>query len=173
MRHPKRFCVRCDSLEALTVRKHRKYSMYHCRRCGEAICRLGDGTQAHALLRVREGIDARSLSEDMLDSMPLTDLACANPDVLSDDHRLWLPEEEAGDGEAWERKVTVALALLTSRQRLVLGAMQRHSGQQKKAAAFLGITQQAVSRTLRQIRKKLQEDGCISDKEGLKGRKTS
>lgn len=171
MRHPKRFCVPCNSLQWLIIRKHKAYTMYHCRNCGEEICRAGDGLQSHAPLQIRDSIDARSLSEDVLDSLPLTDLACANPDVLSDEHRLWLPEEEAGDRDAWGRAVTVSLSLLTPRQREVVNALQQHYGQEAAAKA-LGITQQAVSRIMHQIRKKLQADGCISDKKGLKGNTT-
>lgn len=169
MRHPKRFCVACNSPQWLTVRKQRGYSMYHCRSCGDEICRMGDGSQSHAPLQIRNGIDARSLSEDVLDSLPLTDLACANPDVLSDEHTIWLPEEDAGDRDAWGRAMTVSLALLTPRQREVANALQQHSGQEAAAKA-LGITQQAVSRIMHQIRKKLQTDGCISDKKGLRGK---
>lgn len=168
MRHPKRFCVPCSSLQWLTVRKHEKYAMYHCRNCGEEICRAGDGSQSHATQQIKN-LDVSSIPEDVAEGRNLLNLACENPDMLSDEHRIWLPEENAGERETWGRVVTVSLALLTPRQREVAEAVQQHNGQ-REAAKVLGITQQAVSRIMHQIRKKLQADGCISDRSPLKGK---
>lgn len=159
MRHPKRFCVKCSKIQALTVRKHRRYSMYHCRSCGSEICRLGDGEQQHSQLAIRD-LDVASIPEDVMNGANLLDLACSNPDVLSDEHMLWLPEEDAGDRDQWGRAVTVALALLTPRQREVAEAVQQHNGQEAAAKA-LGISQSAVSQIMHTIRKKLRADTYI------------
>ncbi len=166
MRHPKRMCLKCNKLQFLTIRKHKKYSMYHCRFCGDEICRVGDGLEEHSLLKIQQGVDARSISEDARDSMPLTDLACANGDIMSDEHYMWKREEVSGERLEWGRNVIVSLALLTPRQQEVINAVKQHKGQ-KRAAKALGVTQQAVSKIMHQIRKKLEADGCISVKKGL------
>lgn len=165
MRHPKRFCVPCNSLQWLTVRKHEKYAMYHCRNCGEEICRMGDGSLDHTPPRI-PNLDVASIphfGEGWNGNIVSTVLG--SPDFLSDEHSLWVQEENAGDDGEWARKVTVSLALLTPRQREVVNALQQHYGQEAAAKA-LGITQQAVSRIMHQVRKKLKADGCISDRSG-------
>ena len=43
MKHPKRYCVSCDSKEHIVIKENTSYSMFHCQRCGEEICRVGDG----------------------------------------------------------------------------------------------------------------------------------
>ena len=153
MRHPKRFCVSCNSLQWLTVCKHKTYSMYHCRQCGDEICRVGDGSQERSTPVIPS-----------FEGEGLLGLACENPDLLSDEHRLWESKEPFED-RIFEHRRLVALMLLTPRQREIIEAVAQHNGQ-KKAAKALGITQQAVSRILYQIRKKLKADGCISDKKG-------
>lgn len=161
MRHPKRFCVRCSKSQSLTIRRHRRYSMYHCRNCGDEICRMGDGTSDHALQAI-PNLDVANMGEQPGN---LLLAVCGNPDFLSDEHRLWITEEEAGDKESWGRTAIVSLALLTPRQREIANAIQQHNSQEKAAKA-LGITQQAISRIMHQIRKKLQADGCILDRSG-------
>jgi len=164
MRHPKRFCVKCNSEQSLAVRRHRTFEMYHCRKCGDEIMRVGDGIPASLRRRV-ERIDVRNLEDQDLQGMNLLDIARANPDVLSDDQTIWQADDN--DYPTRSDRFAVAYALLTPRQREVVEAL-RHCGNQRAAARMLEITQQAVSRTLKQVQKKLLGDGCIFDIPGTK-----
>jgi predicted RNA-binding Zn-ribbon protein involved in translation (DUF1610 family) len=168
MKKPKAFCVECNEAQSLTIRKHKTYPMYHCRNCGAEIGRVGDGLEAHAVQRIKN-LDVASIPEDAREGMNLLDLARANPDVLSDEHRLWQPSEIPWEQKALDWQRAVAFALLTPRQREVANAVQQHNGQEAAAKA-LGVTQQAVSKIMHQIRKKLLADGCILNKKPLKGK---
>lgn len=173
MKHPKRFCTSCDKEEFLTIKAHKTYSMYHCRRCGDEVGRVGDGETQHQRLTVRGGIDAMSLSEDAASSANLTDLALGNPDVLSDEHSLWQPRdyEQEAQREDDLRTFRVALSGLTARQKQVLDAVNRF-GTHDRAAAFLGMTRQNVGQTIKDIAKKLAKKGCLRSKSGLIGEET-
>ena len=165
MRHPKRFCVKCNSDQAVTVRAHRTYEMYHCRRCGDEITRVGDGGSGYTVQHV-VGLDDRRIPDDARHALSLLELVRQDPDVLSDEQTVWPAREDEADRQAWRRQMMVAFALLTPRQQAVVEAVRRAKGQ-AAAAKMLGISQQAVSRTLQQIQKKLRRDGCISGKDGF------
>ncbi len=169
MKHPKRFCVTCDRQQLLTISD----AMYHCRQCGEEVCRVGDGDTAHGHLTVRGGVDGMSLSEDVVASANLTDLALGNPDILSDEHAMWQPRnietEEAR--EDMLRTFKTARRNLTARQAQILSAVN-DLGSQEAAARSLGVSHQLIAGTLNKIEKKLTKLGCYPRKQGLIGKHT-
>lgn len=155
MKHPKRFCTECNRTEYLTIRGG-EIPTYHCRRCGAAVCRVGDGDSTRQPRTVK-GLDVRSIPEDVLDGANILDVALQNPDVLSDVHAMWGRHDPANE---YERAVRAAelraiVGSLTARQREILAAMQQY-GSQIIVAHKLGLTQQRVSAVLREIQKKFQ-----------------
>lgn len=171
MKHPKRYCVDCRKDQFLTIRGGRDYDMYHCRSCGASVCRVGDGEPTHSRLTVLGGIAVRDLSAEVSEGADLTAMALGNPNVLSDEHAMWEPRDEEAEEEREDmlRTFRVALTNLTPRQAQILDAVDIY-GTQERAAVALGITQQAVDKTISGIQKKLGKHGCYPSKEGLKGK---
>ncbi len=172
MKHPKRFCVPCGKEQLLTIRRGTTYNMYHCQECGDEVGRVGDGDSQHAKLSI-SGLDVRSISEEAMEGTDILGLALGNPDILSDEHTLWQqrnPDEEAAREDRL-RTFKVSLSGLTSRQAQVLGAVREYETHEA-AALYLGITRQVVTKTMKDIEKKLSKTGCIFHKQGLKGKGT-
>lgn len=172
MKHPKRFCVGCVQVMPMVIRPHKTFSMYHCRKCGQQICRVGDGDIKSGVQRVRGGIDVRSISEDALDGKPSGVLACENPDVLSDEHGMW-PASENEETEKADKlsRFMEAFNLLTPRQKEIALAVERY-GTQDAAAKKLGITRGTIAQTLTQIKNRLNKLLNNSHKQGILGSHT-
>lgn len=172
MKHPKRFCVSCDQNMPMVICQYTTFSMYHCRECGEEICRVGDGDVRSGVTRLRDGLDAMSIAEDMITDKTLWALACEYPEVLSDEHTLWLPEnDEDAKKEVRLRKFVVAFNLLTPRQKEVVLAVEKYETHDE-AARILGISRPVVTKTLKQIQKRLIKSGYEFHKEGQIGKLT-
>ncbi len=143
--------------------------MYHCRRCGEEVCRVGDGDSKRQPRTVRS-LDVRSIPEDVLDGANILDLTLENPDVLSDEHTIWGPRDRAAEIERQAEVATFSVALdyLTARQREVVDTVAAY-GSVAAAARYLRRSPSTVQDALNQARKKLKKYTVDLDKEGLKG----
>ncbi len=155
MKHPKRFCTKCDREEYLTIRGG-KVPMYHCRRCGEQVCRVGDGDAISMRTNIRGGLDATQLPNDINEGVGLTDLARLNPDVLSDEHAAWPGRDRESEVERQAELAVMKIAYekLTPRQKEVAEAVELY-GSKQKAAFVLGIAPSTVTITMKQIKRKL------------------
>lgn len=173
MKHPKRFCVECDTIQFLTIKQGVGCDMYHCRACGAEVCRVGDGDSLHNLLTVAGGIDAKSMSEEAVSSGNLTDIALGTPDVLSNEHGMWQPRDLDAERDRFLRAAAFKRAYegLTYRQKEVVQAVERF-GTQDAAARKLGISRGALASILGQIQKKLSKSVYKVSKQGLIGRET-
>jgi RNA polymerase sigma factor (sigma-70 family) len=80
----------------------------------------------------------------------------ANPDVLSDDSSYWNTDDEENQENRKKllQKFATSFNKLTKRQREVAFALEKYKTEEKVAKA-LKVSQQAVSKTLLAIRKKL------------------
>ncbi len=168
MKHPKRYCVKCDKDEYLTIRGG-KVPTYYCRRCGQAVCRVGDGESTRQPRTVKS-LDVRSIPEDVLDGANILDLALENPDVLSDEHTIWGVRDREAEIERQAEVATLSIALesLTARQREIAVAVTNY-GSIAVAARKLGVPRTTANNILRQAKKKLGKYVVTLDKQGLKG----
>lgn len=169
MKHPKRYCADCDAVVFLTIRQGKTHAMYHCRKCGGEVCRVGDGDTTHGRLAVA-GLDVRSIPEEMSEDANLLGLALGNPDVLSDEHSMWSPHDRDAEYQRLARVVAFRAAYegLTPRQKQIVAAVDRF-GTQEAAASQLGITRGTIAVSLIQIQKKLSKHINKAGKQGLKG----
>lgn len=163
MKRNKQFCVKCSQEVGLVIVPKAKYEMYHCRQCGEEICRVGDNDTVHNQRLVKGGLGGgRELfgqsSENILDPRAERGLAMNKPELLSDEHRLWkLRDEEAEFQKAQKmNQFKLGYNYLTARQKQVVGAVDMF-GSQIEAAKALGISYQVVSETLKAAEKKIRK----------------
>ena len=154
--YQKRFCVECNGERGAYVVQHAGYAMFHCRECRQEVARVGDVRGETRSKRIAGGEAPRAADEEITAGMWPTDRACANPDVLSDEHSLWPRRDEEAEAEREDalRTFKVALAGLTARQRQVLEAVRQYKTQ-TRAAVSLGISQPVVKKTLDSVKKKL------------------
>ncbi len=172
MKHPKRFCAECDQDVYLTIRGG-KVPMYHCRKCGAEVCRVGDGDSTRQPRTVKS-LDVRSIPEDVLDGANILDIALENPDVLSNEHTIWGPRDREAERERQAEMATFSIALdyLTARQREVVDAIAEY-GSVAAAGRYLGLSPSSTRNILKQAKKKLGKYVADLDKQGLKGELTN
>lgn len=96
------------------------------------------------------------------------ELPSANPDVLSDESPYWNTDEEENleNRKRLLAQFAASFNRLTRRQREVMFALDKYTTQEK-AAEFLGIRQEVVSKTLKIVRKKLLQMGIFSQSQGI------
>lgn len=164
MKHPKRHCVKCDKLQFLVING----SMYHCRKCGESVCGVGDGEPNKQWNIVRDGLDLNSVPSELEHGIPLNAkaLACENPDVLSDEHLIWNPRDDESDFRKRQRinKFKVVYQKLTKRQREIIHAVDKF-GTHEEAAKALNVSRSLITNTISKISKKIV--GNIFSNKGL------
>ncbi len=170
MKYPKRFCVDCSREQYVTVKDHQTFLMYHCQECKAEICRTGDGSNKGTPKRVAGGLDINSFSTDFIGGKSSEVLASEYPDVLSDEHAMWKPRDPAAEAEREDllRTFKVVLSSLTARQAQVLEAVNEY-GTHGAAALSLGITRQVVTKTMKDIEKKLAKLGCFPGEGEIQG----
>lgn len=161
MKHPKRFCVKCSREELLEIRG----AMYHCKKCGQEVCRMGDGDRTRQTRSIRGGLDTNSAPDGSVLGLAPDSFACQYPEILSDEHRLWEPRNDEEEFLKQQRmnRFRAAFEGLTDRQKEIV-RMVAKTGNQESAASKLGVSHQAVSKAIISIKKKI--DGCVFKKEG-------
>lgn len=151
MKHPKRFCVKCNK----EGRIYALGQMWRCRVCKEEICRLGDGLP-NRNFKMIGFLDMRGGIEDGEAGVNPVELARERPELLSDEHKLW--ESRPWNSEDLDRvhslRILKAFTKLTGRQKEIVTALQKHKTQEKAAKA-LGVSREAIKMALIAIRKKL------------------
>ncbi len=167
MKHPKRFCTECDQDVYLTIRGG-EVPMYHCRKCGAEVCRVGDGDATRRSTNIQGGLTETQLPDDINEGVGLTDLARMNPDILSDEHAVWPARDRKAEIERQAEVATFSIALerLTARQREVVDAVDKY-GSSAEAARRLNVSPKSVSGILRQARKKLSKYVRHPSKRGI------
>lgn len=167
MKHPKRFCVKCNKKQYIVINGS-KTPMYHCRKCGESISRVGDGEPNKQWNIVRNGLDLNSVPSEIDQGVPLNAkaLASENPDVLSDEHLIWNPRDEESDFLKRQRIVRFKSVFqkLTKRQREIVLAVESF-GTHQEAAKSLNVSRSLVTQTIRKINNKI--GGYIFRNKGL------
>lgn len=164
MKHPKRYCVKCNVKQNLVING----SMYHCRKCGEEVCRLGDGEVNKQSRAVRGGLDHFSTDKDYLTDGLAEILARENPDVMSDEHTLWPERDEEAEFRKQQTisKFKIAYRSLTENQQAVVEAV-RATGTHEEAAERLKVSRPYVTKVINQVKKKL--EGYVFGKSGYIG----
>lgn len=158
MKHPKRFCVKCNKLQYLVINGS-TIPMYYCRKCGESVCRVGDGEPNKQSNLVKNDLDFRIISDDCIDKQYLVTFAKENPEILSDNHTLW-PKED--DEHTFQRKLMLnrfktEYKNLTPRQKEIVEAVVKF-GTHFQAALELGVSRSLVTNTIKRIEEKLRRN---------------
>ena len=157
MKHQQRFCCECDKETNIVIKEHTTYAMYYCRECGAEICRVGEkGEPNHNRKTILNGIDKTAFLSDS-GHMGLS-VARRNPNVLSDENRLWQPRDEEAEFRKQQKinAFKTVFEKLTSRQKQIIKAVEI-CGTHKLAAKELNVTRTLVTNTMKIVQKKLEK----------------
>lgn len=164
MKRSKAYCVTCSEETILIINQKKTYGMYHCRVCGDEVCRVGDLLVKSNLKTVPNVYSNLTDKQEDLNKIDKSNYykALSLPDVLSDEHTLW---PKSDDENSYERDLKVKEILnrcesLTNKQKQVIIAIDKYKTQEK-AAIELGLSQPVIAKTLKAIKKKLSVVGYI------------